>query len=85
MAPTALRAGLTKTERGKSNDRDQSVRTDSGNDISNAKPSFIAGAAGGGGFVRSLESGDSPFVPADLVSVPIGSSVMAGASQGRRV
>jgi hypothetical protein len=57
-----------------------SVRAESGKDISNANPSLVAGAAGGG------FAGCSETCPATaaFVAVPIGSSVIAGASQARR-
>jgi hypothetical protein len=77
-----MQAGTDRHSR--SNGRDHSVRTDKGNDISKEKPSFVVGAGGGGGFVRSLDSGDNPAA-VDLVFLPTGSFEMAGACQARRV
>jgi hypothetical protein len=58
------------------------VRAARGNDISKENPSFDAGVAGAGGFIRWLESG-LPDPLANPVVLPIGSFVMVGSSQMR--
>jgi hypothetical protein len=59
-----------------------SVRTDSGNDISNEKPSLVEGEAGGGGGFSARPEGNRG--PAAFVAGPIGVSAIAGGSQARR-
>jgi hypothetical protein len=61
-----------------------SKRADNGNAHSRAKPSFVAGAAGGCGSV-GLEPDDCVALRwDDLVSRPIASTVSAGGCHGRR-
>jgi hypothetical protein len=86
MAPTELRSEFEPPRHTDMvNGSVYSVRADSGNDISNAKPSLLEGAAGAGGSIRAPASGDGLFAPASFVTVPTGNSIIAGASQPLRV
>ena len=67
-----------------SNDLIYSVRAASGKVISKEKPSFAAGAAGGCGLFLGPAPAEYCSVAGDFVTVPIGSSEIAGASQALR-